>query len=306
VDTAGSKLVFLHDDLRHPPELWAAEATGAHPHPITHLNDAKVAAIAWGDTEQFSFTGAKGDKVYGWLVKPPGLAAGAHVPVAFLIHGGPQGSFGDHFHFRWNAQAFAGHGYGTVMIDFHGSTGYGQGFTDAIRGDWGGAPYEDLMTGLDAAIAKYPFLDKNRMVALGGSYGGYMINWINGKTDRFKALVCHDGNLDETMAYYQTEELWFPEWEHRGLPWENPASYASQSPSSLVKNWKTPTLVIHGGKDYRVVDTEGLATFTALQRRGVPSRFLYFPNENHWVLKPAHSKRWYGEVLSWIDRFAKD
>jgi len=306
VDTAGNKLVFIHDDLRHPPELWAAEASGAHPHPITHLNDAKVAAIAWGDTEQFSFTGAKGDKVYGWLIKPPGLAAGAHVPVAFLIHGGPQGSFSDHFHFRWNAEAFAGHGYGTLMIDFHGSTGYGQGFTDAIRGDWGGAPYEDLMTGLDAAIAKYPFLDKNRMVALGGSYGGYMINWINGKTDRFKALVCHDGNIDETMAYYQTEELWFPEWEHRGLPWENPASYASQSPSSLVKNWKTPTLVIHGGKDYRVVDTEGLATFTALQRRGVPSRFLYFPNENHWVLKPAHSKRWYGEVLSWIDRFAKD
>ena len=161
------------------------------------------------------------------------------------------------------------------------------------------------MKGLDAALAKYPLLDKDRVVAAGASYGGFMINWINGHTDRFKALVCHDGNFDETLAYFQTEELWFPEWEHKGVPWENPQSYAEQSPSAFVKNWKTPTLVTHGGKDYRIVDAQGIATFTALQRRNVPSRFLYFPEENHWVLKPAHSKRWHEEVFSWIDKFTR-
>jgi dipeptidyl aminopeptidase/acylaminoacyl peptidase len=299
----GDRVLFAHDDLRHPTELWVSDAHGAKPHPITHLNDAKVASIVWGEPEQFSFTGAHGDKVYGWFIKPAGMAPGAHVPVAFLIHGGPQGSFGDHFHYRWNAEAFAGHGYGTIFIDFHGSTGYGQAFTDAISGDWGGAPYEDLMKGLDAALVKYPFLDKNRMAAAGASYGGYMINWLNGNTDRFKALVCHDGLFDTTMSYYQTEELWFPSWEFKGLPWESPESYARFSPMSLVKNWKTPTLMIHGGRDYRVVDAEGIAAFTALQRRGIPSRFLYFPEENHWVLKPANAKRWHEEVFSWIDRF---
>jgi dipeptidyl aminopeptidase/acylaminoacyl peptidase len=304
-NVAGDRVVFVHDDLEHPGELWTVDARGGHPRAITHLNDAKVAKVTWGEAEQFSFAGAKGDKVYGWLVKPPGLAPGARVPVAFLIHGGPQGSFGDHFHYRWNLGVFAGHGYATIAIDFHGSTGYGQAFTDAIRDDWGGAPYEDLMKGLDAALAKYPFLDKDRVAALGASYGGYMINWINGKTDRFKALVCHDGNLDETLAYYQTEELWFPEWEHKGVPWENPDGYARQSPMGLVKNWKTPTLVIHGGRDYRIVDAQGIATFTALQRRGIPSRFIYFPDENHWVVKPANSKRWHEEVFAWIDKFAR-
>jgi dipeptidyl aminopeptidase/acylaminoacyl peptidase len=302
---AGDRLVFVHDDLKHPAELWAADAHGGKAHAITHLNDAKLASIVFGEPEQFSFTGAKGDKVYGWIVKPAGMTAGAKVPVAFLIHGGPQGSFGDHFHYRWNPGVFAGHGYAAIMIDFHGSTGYGQAFTDAIRDDWGGAPYEDLMKGLDAALAKYPFLDKDHMAALGASYGGFMINWINGKTDRFKALVCHDGNLDENLAYFQTEELWFPEWEHKGLPWENPQGYTKESPINGVKNWKTPTLVVHGGRDYRIVDAQGLATFTALQRRGIASRFLYFPEENHWVLKPAHSKRWHEEVFGWIDRYTK-
>jgi dipeptidyl aminopeptidase/acylaminoacyl peptidase len=305
VGVAGDRLVFVHDDLQHPAELWTTDARGGHARAITHLNDAKVASIAWGPSEQMSFVGARGDKVYAWLVKPADLPPGAHVPVAFLVHGGPQGSFGDHFHYRWNPEIFAGHGYAALMVDFHGSTGYGQAFTDAIRDDWGGAPFEDLMKGLDAALAKYPLLDRDHMAALGASFGGYMINWINGKTDRFKALVCHDGNLDETSAYYETEELWFPEWEHGGLPWENPEGYARHSPMTLVKNWKTPTLVVHGGRDYRVVDTQGIATFTALQRRGVPSRLLYFPEENHWVLKPAHSKRWHEEVLGWIDRYAR-
>jgi dipeptidyl aminopeptidase/acylaminoacyl peptidase len=200
---------------------------------------------------------------------------------------------------------FAGHGFAVVMIDFHGSTGYGQAFTDAISGDWGGAPYDDLMMGLDAAYAKYPWLDKTRTAALGASYGGFMINWINGHTDRFKALVVHDGNLDERMAYYNTEELWFPEWEHGGLPWEKPEGYTKHNPIDFVKNWKTPTLVIHGGQDFRVVDTQGMGTFTALQRKGVPSRFVFFPDENHWVLKPQNAKLWHEEVLAWIDKYTK-
>ncbi len=299
---AGGRVVFSRDTLRQPAELFSVDRSGRELRQITHLNDARVKRIAWGEYEQFSFRGARGDTVYGYVMKPAGFDGKRKVPVAFLIHGGPQGSFGDHFHYRWNAQAFAGHGYGVVFIDFHGSTGYGQAFTDAINGDWGGAPYEDLMLGLDAALARYRWLDGKRVAAAGGSYGGYMINWINGKTDRFRALVCHDGNLDERIAYFATEELWFPEWEHGGSPWTKPQNYAKHNPIDLVKNWKTPTLVVHGGNDFRVVDTQGMATFTALQRRGVPSRLLHFPDENHWVLKPQNTRLWHREVLGWMDR----
>jgi dipeptidyl aminopeptidase/acylaminoacyl peptidase len=304
---AGDRIVFSRDTLTSPAELYSVKPDGGELRQLTHLNDARVKAITWGDYQQYSFKGAKGDTVYGYVIKPAGFSGsgGGKVPVAFLIHGGPQGSFGDHFHYRWNPEVYAGHGFGVVMVDFHGSTGYGQAFTDAIANDWGGAPYDDLMMGLDAALDKNPWLDRNRVVALGASYGGYMINWINGKTDRFKALVCHDGNLDERMAYFDTEELWFPEWEHGGLPWDKPEGYTKHNPIDLVKNWKTPTLVIHGGQDFRVVDSQGMATFTALQRKGVPSRFLFFPDENHWVLKPQNSRLWHEEVLAWIDRWAK-
>ncbi|HEX4451551.1 MAG TPA: S9 family peptidase [Kofleriaceae bacterium] len=302
---AGDRLVFAHDTLKLPTELFTAKLDGSDLRQITHFNDARVKAIAWGDYEQFTFKGAKGDTVYGYAIKPAGFVNGTKYPIAFLIHGGPQGSFGDHFHYRWNPEAFAGHGYGVVMIDFHGSTGYGQAFTDAISGDWGGAPYDDLMMGLDAAIAKYSWLDGARAAALGASFGGYMINWINGKTDRFKALVVHDGNNDERAAYLMTEELWFPEWEHGGVPWEKPEGYAKHEPFDLIKNWKTPTLVVHGGLDFRIPDTAGMATFTALQRKGVPSRFLYFPDENHWVVKPQNSKLWHDEVFAWIDKYTK-
>ncbi|MGE0869520.1 MAG: prolyl oligopeptidase family serine peptidase [Kofleriaceae bacterium] len=301
---AGDRIVFARDTLRAPAELFTVKFDGSELRQLTRFNDARVKAITWGSYEQFSFKGAKGDTVYGYAMKPAGFTGGK-APVAFLIHGGPQGSFGDHFHYRWNPQVYAGRGYAVVFIDFHGSTGYGQAFTDAIRGDWGGAPYDDLMLGLDAALAKFSWLDKNRMAALGASYGGYMINWINGKTDRFKALVCHDGNLDERMAYYDTEELWFPEWEHGGVPWQNVEGYTKHNPIDRVANWKTPTLVIHGGLDFRVVDTQGMSTFTALQRKGVPSRFIHFPDENHWVLKPQNSRLWHHEVLGWIDRWTK-
>ena len=295
-------VAYTKNMLNLPNEIFYK--SGNAERALTHHNDARVAAIEWGSFEQFTFKGAHGDDVRGFVMKPAGFH-GQKVPVAFLIHGGPQGSFGNDFHYRWNPEVFAGHGYGVVFIDFHGSTGYGQAFTDAIRGDWGGAPYEDLMKGLDYALQKNTFLDGKHVVALGASYGGYMINWLNGHTDRFSALVCHDGNLDETIGFYDTEELWFSEWEHGGLPWENPKGYSEQSPIQFVKNWKTPTLVIHGGQDFRVVETSGMATFTALQRKGIPSRFLYFPEENHWVLRPQNSKRWHDEVFAWIDRYAK-
>ena len=187
------------------------------------------------------------------------------------------------------------------MIDFHGSTGYGQPFTDAINGDWGGRPYEDLVKGFDYALGEYPFLDGSRACALGASYGGYMVNWIAGVwPEPWKCLITHDGNLDERFAYYATEELWFPEWEHGGTPWDNPQGYRKHNPVDFVKNWKTPTLVVHGGKDYRLVETSGIATFTALQRKGIPSQFLYFPDENHWVLKPQNSVQWHDTVNGWL------
>jgi len=301
----GGRLLVTMNSLLGPDEIYTLPAAGGPLTPLTRLNAEHVAAARFGKPEQFHFSGAKGDTVYGYLVYPVDFDPGRKYPVAFLIHGGPQGSFGNDFHYRWNPQAYAGAGYAAVMVDFHGSTGYGQAFTDGINDDWGGAPYEDLMKGLDYALAQYPFLDGSRACALGASYGGYMINWIAGSSDRFRCLVSHDGNLDERMAYFDTEELWFPEWEHHGLPWDNPQGYSKHSPLERVKNWKTPMLVVHSGKDYRVVDTQGLSTFTALQRRGIPSKLLYFPDENHWVLKPQNSILWHETVLGWLQQWLK-
>ena len=302
---ADGRLLFARDKLTSPVELFVRPADGGDPIQITDLNGDRLAAVDFGSYTQFSFAGAHGDEVFGYFIEPVDRDPGKNYPLAFLIHGGPQGSFDDHFHYRWNPQIYAGHGYAVVMIDFHGSTGYGQAFTDAINGDWGGAPFEDLMKGLDDVLRRHSWIDPDRVAAAGASFGGYMINWIQGKTDRFAALVCHDGNLDETMAYFNTEELWFPEWEHGGTPWANPEGYAKHSPVRLVGNWKTPELVIHGALDYRVVDTQGLATFNALQRRGVPSQLLYYPDENHWVLKPLNSIQWHEVVLDWMDRWTQ-
>ncbi len=301
-----SGVVFQMDTLTGPAELYTCKADGSAVTKITSMNDERLAGVRLGEPEQFSFKGAQGDTVYAYIVKPVDFDAHKKYPVAFLIHGGPQGSFSNDFHYRWNPQTYAGRGYAAVMVDFHGSTGYGQAFTDAINNDWGGKPLEDLKKGLDAALARYSWMDGSRVAALGASYGGWMINWIAGNwSDRFKCLVAHDGNLDERFAYYATEELWFPEWEHGGTPWDNPQGYAKHNPVDYVKNWKTPTLVVHGGKDYRVVETGGFATFTALQRKGVPSKFLYFPDENHWVLKPQNSVLWHDTVLDWLDQWTK-
>ncbi|MER2563573.1 MAG: S9 family peptidase [Myxococcaceae bacterium] len=307
VDASSGKLIFALDSLLAPSDLMSLPLDGkGNATQLTKVNADLLAGVKLGQPEQFSFTGANGDTVYGYIVKPTDFDAKKKYPLAFLVHGGPQGSFGNHWHYRWNPQAYAGHGFVAVMIDFHGSTGYGQKFTDAINGDWGGKPLEDLQKGFAAAVSKYPFIDKDRACALGASYGGFMINWMAGNwNEPWKCFVNHDGNLDETMAYYDTEELWFPEWEHGGTPWENKAGYAKHNPVDHVAKWKVPMLVVHGGKDFRVVDTQGLSTFTVLQRRGIPSKFLHFPDENHWVLKPANSVLWHETVLGWLDQWTK-
>jgi dipeptidyl aminopeptidase/acylaminoacyl peptidase len=301
---AGDRILFGREHLQSPIELYTANGEGTDLKPITRINARNVARARMGEADQFRFAGWNDEPVYAYVLKPVDFDPTQKYPVAFLIHGGPQGSFGNSFHYRWNPQVYAGRGYAVVMVDFHGSVGYGQAFTDSISGDWGGKPLEDLQKGLAAALARYPWMDADRVGALGASYGGYMINWIAGQwPDRFRCLVSHDGNLDERAAYFMTEELWFPEWEHGGTPWENPTGYAKHNPVDHVDKWKTPMLVIHGALDFRVVDTAGISAFTALQRRGIPSKFLYFPDENHWVLKPHNSIQWHNTVLDWLDQW---
>ncbi|HEV7518654.1 MAG TPA: S9 family peptidase, partial [Thermoanaerobaculia bacterium] len=303
---SGPRLLFGLDDLRHPTDLYTARPDGSDLRKITDVNRAELAAVSTGEPQPFQFTGARGDTVHGFVVKPVGFDPGRRYPVAFLIHGGPQGSYHDEFHYRWNPQVYAGAGYAVVEVDFHGSTGYGQAFTDAIRGHWGDWPLEDLQKGLAAALAANPWMDGDRVGALGASYGGFMTNWIAGNwPDRFRCLVTHDGIFDQRMMYYSTEELWFPEWELGGPYWANPDTYERFNPVRFVDRWKTPMLVVHGGLDFRIPMTQGLAAFTALQRRGIPSRFLYFPDENHFVLKPANALLWHETVLGWLDRWLK-
>jgi dipeptidyl aminopeptidase/acylaminoacyl peptidase len=305
-EVAGDRLVFALDDLRHPAELQTVKADGTGLAPLTATNAPRLAGIQFGDFEQFTFKGWNDETVYGFAVKPVGFDPSRKYPMAFLIHGGPQGSFSNNFHYRWNAQSYAAAGYAVVMVDFHGSTGYGQAFTDAIGGDWGGKPLVDLQKGLAAAVARYPWMDGDNACALGASFGGYMVNWIEGNwPDRFKCLVNHDGNLDERFAYFATEELWFPEWDHRGTPWTNPEGYTKHNPVEYAAAWKTPMLVVHGGRDYRIPESQGLGTFNLLQRRAVASRLLYFPDESHWVLKPANAILWHETVLAWLAEWLK-
>ncbi|MBN2588576.1 MAG: S9 family peptidase [Sedimentisphaerales bacterium] len=303
---AGDKVIYAMNNLSSPTELFSVDQEGGNFKHITNINKEKVAAASMGDYEQFTFKGWNDETVYCYVVKPVDFDSSKKYPVAFLIHGGPQGSFGNMFHYRWNPQAYAGAGYAAVMVDFHGSTGYGQAFCDSIRGDWGGKPLEDLKKGLDAALERYPWMNGEKVGALGASFGGYMINWIEGNwPDRFLCMVNHDGNLDERMAYFDTEELWFPEWDHMGTPWSNPEGYEKHNPVNFVENWKTPMLVIHGGQDFRVADTQGLGTFNALQRLGIPSKLLYFQDESHWVQKPANSIQWHETVINWLDQWLK-
>ena len=275
---------------------------------ITETAGERLPDVAFGEAEQFSFRGAGNATVYGYVVKPWNYQEGQTYPVAFLIHGGPQGSMANSWSYRWNAQTYAGQGYAVVMIDFHGSTGYGQAFTDAITGDWGGKPLEDLQKGWAAAQQRYAFLDGDRACALGASYGGYMVNWIAGNWfDRrgnapFKCLVNHNGVFDTRSMGLVTEELWFTEWEFGGTVAENPRAYERFNPARHIEKWVTPTLVVAGQNDFRVPIDQSLSSFTALQRKGVESKLLYFPDENHWVLKPANSILWHDTVNAWLEQ----
>jgi dipeptidyl aminopeptidase/acylaminoacyl peptidase len=287
------------------PRYMASECELSKSEPVTHLNASLLSQVSMSALDPFWFKGAKGDKVQGFLVKPPNFDARKKYPVKFLIHGGPQGAWGDDWSYRWNPELFAANGYVVVMINFHGSTGYGQKFVESISGDWGGAPFEDLMKGLDYAEKTYPFIDKDRECALGASYGGYMANWVLGHTDRFKCIVSHDGMFNTDSAWGTTEELWFNNWEFKGTPYTNPEVYEKWSPRNAAKNFKTPTLVIHGQLDYRLDVSEGFQLFDTLQVMGVPSKMLYFPDEGHWVLKPQNSQLWYKTVNDWVDQWTK-
>ncbi len=326
----GKTLVFSRMSISAPTEIYAGDASGSgcpartgdvdpgkescslnRDWALTRVNHSLLSQISMAPLEPFSFKGANGDDVEGFLVKPPNFEASKKYPVKFLIHGGPQGAWGDDWSYRWNPELFAAptsstpRGYVVIMINFHGSTGYGQKFIDAINGDWGGAPYEDLMKGLDYAEQHYPFIDKTRECALGASYGGYAINWILGHTDRFKCLVSHDGMFNAESTWGTTDELWFNDWEFKGTPYDNRAGYQKWSPHQYAKNFKTPTLVIHGQRDYRLDVSEGFQLFTTLQMEGVPSKMLYFPDEGHWVLKPQNSRLWYKTVNDWVDQWTK-
>jgi dipeptidyl aminopeptidase/acylaminoacyl peptidase len=299
---AAQGIVIAWASLGSPPDLHLA-ARGQPPARLTSVNAALLGARELGASEQFSFSGADGAKVHGYVVKPQGWTSGKKYPIAFIVHGGPQVSFANHWSWRWNPQVYAGAGYGVVFIDFHGSPGYGQAFTDSISQDWGGKPLVDLQKGLDAALARYDWLDGTRACSLGASYGGFMQNWIAGNwSDRFKCIVNHAGIFDQRTMYYTTEELWFTEWENGGPYYANPQVHEKFNPADHVTKWKTPMLVIHGALDYRVPYSQGLATFTALQRQGVESRFVFFPDENHWILKPANSLLWHAEVIGWLDK----
>jgi len=304
------RLYFTRMSIAAPNEIWGRSVglgvDKASPWRVTHMNDALLAQIDMQPLESFTFKGANDEEVQGFMVKPPGFDPNKKYPLKFLIHGGPQGAWGNEWTYRWNAELFAATGnYVVVMINFHGSTGYGQKFTDSISGDWGGKPYVDLMKGLDYVEKTYPFIDKNREAALGASYGGYMANWILGHTNRFKCIVSHDGTFNTESVYGTTEELWFPEWEFKGPPWKSREAYRKFSPHLYVDKFKTPTLVIHGQNDYRLDVSEGFQLFTTLQRLKIPSKMLYFPDEGHWVLKPQNSRLWYKTVNDWVDQWCK-
>jgi dipeptidyl aminopeptidase/acylaminoacyl peptidase len=304
-DLRGDTLAYTQANLASGAQLFSMKL-GGQPAQLTKLNAERLLDVRWGEYEQFSFAGANGETVYGHVMKPWNAEPGKKYPIAFLVHGGPQGSFGNGWSYRWNPQVYAGAGYATVFIDFHGSTGYGQKFTDSISGDWGGKPLVDLQKGLEAAVKKFPWLDRERSCALGASYGGYMMNWIAGNwNDGFRCLVNHDGVFDSRGMAYSTEEQWFTDWENGGAYFAVPENHEKFNPVLHVNKWKTPMLVIQGDLDFRIPTAQALGTFTALQRKGIDSKLLVFPDENHWVLKPANSLQWHHTVLGWLDQYLK-
>lgn len=307
-DVGHRGIVYSLETLSSPAQLYLTGLEGGRAQQLTHHNDLRLAAVGFGEYQQFSFKGWNDEAVHGYVVKPVGYQPDKKYPVAFIIHGGPESALGNQFHYRWNAQTYAGAGFAVVMIDFHGTPGYGQAFTDAIRGHWGDRPLEDLQKGWKYALAHYDFLDGANACALGASYGGYMVNWIAGnwqqpQSGAWKCLVSHDGVFDARMTYYSTEELWFVEWEFEGTAFAQPQNFERFNPIDHVADWTLPMLVIHSGQDFRLPLEQGIGAFTALQRRGIPSQFLYFPDESHWVLKPQNSVRWHDSVEAWLKRW---
>jgi dipeptidyl aminopeptidase/acylaminoacyl peptidase len=300
----GKTLVYTEATGASPAEIYKASSGGGTPVAVTKLNERFLAAHDLRPLEEFMVTGAESAPVHSFLLKPPAFDPAKKYPVLFLIHGGPQGAWGESFSYRWNPQVFATAGFVVVMPNPRGSTGYGTKFTDEINGDWGGRAYEDIMAVADS-VEKLPYVDAERMAAAGGSYGGYMVNWLLGHTTRFKALVSHAGVYDLPSMGGETEELWFSTWEFKGFPWQNPEMYEKWSPSKWAANFKTPTLVIHGELDYRVPYGQGLQLFTALQAQKVPSKLLIYPDEGHWVLKPQNSLLWYDTVLAWVGEWTQ-
>ena len=300
----GQSLLLTRTSLTQPTEIFGAAVSGGAPTQLTHANDALLAELELNTAELVMTKGALGAEIQSLLLKPPGFDPNTKYPALVLVHGGPQSAWDDSWSYRWNAQMFASHGYVVMMTNFHGSTGYGQKFVEQISGDWGGACYQDIMLASDY-LENLPYVDKNHIGAAGASFGGYMIDWIAGHTHRFKALVSHDGVYDSHSMYGETEEVWFDEWEHQGPPWTKRESYEKSSPSNSVQNIETPMLVVQGALDFRVPEGQAIQLFTSLQRRGIPSRFLYFPDEGHWVLKPQNSQLWYKTVLEWLDKYVK-
>jgi len=296
-------LVFTKQANEMPSEIFSYDLKNNELKQLTHFNDQQLQEFDLPGSEEFWFSGAQGDSVQGFIMKPPKFEEGKKYPAIHLIHGGPQGMWSNEWHYRWNYQMFATPGYVVYYINFHGSTGYGQKFTDSISKHWGDLPYEDLVKGTEYVIKHYNFVDSDRLAAAGASYGGFMINWIAGNENPYKCLISHDGVYDQVSMWGSTEELWFPEWEMGGVPWQVGSVYGKWSPSRLAANFNTPTLVIHGENDYRVPYTQGLQFFTALQRLGVPSRLLYFPDEDHFVQKPLNAKFWWKTVHEWLDKY---
>ena len=303
-----STLVFLGQRANYPAEVLTAVYSNGQVRgfkQLTKTNDALLGKLELPEAESFTFKSFDKTTVHGLMVRPPNFDSTKTYPMIFIVHGGPQGNWGDEFHYRWNMELFAAPGFVVVAINPRGSTGYGQKFTDGVNGDWGGAPYKDLMTGLDFVLNKYPFIDKDRIGAAGASYGGYMMDWFLGHTNRFKAILTHSGVYDLPSMWGGTEELWFPEWEFSGTPWTNPKMYEKWSPSRFAKEFKTPTLVSHGQLDFRVPVEQSMQLFSTLQRLGVPSRFVYYPDEGHTILKPANARLWYKEFQDWFTKYLK-
>jgi dipeptidyl aminopeptidase/acylaminoacyl peptidase len=302
--TDGKTMIYTGQSGTTPVEIYRISSGGGAPVPLTHINDALLAQYELKPLEDFYVEGSEKTKVQSFVIKPNNFQDGVKYPVLFLIHGGPEGEWGESWTYRWNAQVFASAGFVVIEPNPRGSTGYGQKFTEGIKEDWGGKAYEDIMAVVDH-VAALPYVDADRMAAAGGSYGGYMIDWLLGHTTRFKALVSHAGVYDLRSEFGATEELWFPLWEYGGAPWEKPEVYEKWSPSNFVANFKTPTLVIHGELDFRVPYTQGLQLFTALQLQKVPSKLLVYPDEGHWVSKPQNSLLWYSTFLDWIGEWTK-